>query len=264
MGSLMFDDVPALMPLERIGPKGYLRYVFPFQLPKDYDIDEAARVLREGYRTTKKLMTVLACEAVPDTEWEQAGVLKLKKMRDGEIEDVVVKDLRAPGAFPMEYAGLKEKGFPVSVFKADVVCRRSVWPSAGERLPVSLVQANFIPDGLILTWSILHMVSDGKTFYTWTQVWARECQRAQGINVPSVHLPEAMFSDRELLMNSSGRNPGRLEDHSEYTLLPFTPPGAPPKMLATNHRAQVFYFSKASLDALKAAASPANATKPAS
>lgn len=95
-------------------------------------------------------------------------------------------------------------------------------------------------------------------------MWARECQPAQGINVPSVHLPEAMFSDRELLMNSSGRNPGRLEDHSEYTILPFTPPGAPPKMLATNHRAQVFYFSKASLDALKTAASPANATKPSS
>lgn len=149
-------------------PKGYLRYIFPFQLPKDYDIDEAARVLGEGYHTTKKLMTVLACKAVSDTERKQAGVLKLKKMRDGEIEDIVARDLRAPGAFPMEYARLKEKGFPVSAFKAEVVCRRSVWPSAGERLPVSLVQANFIPGGLILTWSILHMVGDGKTFYTWT------------------------------------------------------------------------------------------------
>ncbi|KAK0658208.1 hypothetical protein DIS24_g4882 [Lasiodiplodia hormozganensis] len=262
MGSLQDDSVPVLTPLERIGPKGYLRYVFPFQLPDDYDMEEAARVLRAGYSATKKQLPVLACEAVVDTEWKQAGVMKLKKMADGEIEDIVVKDLRGPGAFPMGYAELKEKGFPVAAFEADVVCRRSVWPTAGERLPISLVQANFIPGGLILSWCILHMVGDGKTFYTWTQVWARECQRAQRADLPPVDLPAALFDDRELLMQSSGRNAGRLEDHPEYTLLPFTPPGAPPKMMATNHRGQVFYLSKAALEALKAEASPANATQP--
>jgi hypothetical protein len=264
MGSSQaFSDIPPLTPLERIGPKGYLRYVFPFQLPEDYNISKVADVLKAGYDAAKQRLAVLACEAVPDADSKQAGVLKLQRLNDGEIEDIVVKDLRAQGAFPMTYAELKSKAFPVSAFDAETLCRRSVWPSPGERLPVSLVQANFIQGGLILTWCIFHMFGDGKTFYTWTKVWAEECCRAQGLEISEpVELAEAMLSDRERVMKPSGRNPGSLENHPEYTLLPFTPQGAPPKMLSPDHRGQVFYFSPAALAALKAEASPANATEP--
>ncbi|KAL1982376.1 hypothetical protein VTN96DRAFT_1407 [Rasamsonia emersonii] len=264
MGSVQgFSKIPTLTPLERIGPKGYLRYVFPFQLSEDYDISKVASVLKAGYDAAKQRISVLACEAVPDADSKQAGVLKLQRLNDGEIEDIVVKDLRAHAAFPLTYAELKSKAFPVSAFDAETLCRRSVWPSPGERLPVSLVQANFIHGGLILTWCIFHMVGDGTTFYTWTKVWAEECRRAQGLEISEpVELAEAIFSDRERLMKPSGRNPGSLKDHPEYTLLPFTPPGAPPKMLSPNHRGQVFYFSPAALASLKAEASPANATEP--
>lgn len=59
-------DVPELTHLERIGPKGYLRYVFPFQLDDDYDIEEVSRVLRSGFDAAKSRLTVMDCEAVPD------------------------------------------------------------------------------------------------------------------------------------------------------------------------------------------------------
>lgn len=165
MASPSVPDPPALTPLEKIGPKGWLRYVFPFQLSDGQDIDEVARILRAGYEAAKYRLPVLGCEAVPDLQSKQAGVLKLKWIDDGdEFETVTVKDLRGPGAFPFTYGELKKKHFPVSAFDADLLCRRSVWPAAGDRLPVSMVQANFIPGGLLLTWNIFHVVGDGKTF----------------------------------------------------------------------------------------------------
>jgi hypothetical protein len=105
------------------------------------------------------------------------------------------------------------------------------------------------------------MVGDGTSFYTWTKIWAEGCRQAQGHEIPDSVQLSALWEDREQMMRSSGRNPGTLENHPEYTLLPFTPTEAPPKMISPNHRGQVFYFSPESLAALKADASPANATE---
>ncbi|OGM51079.1 hypothetical protein ABOM_000375 [Aspergillus bombycis] len=264
MGSISeFDQIPTLTPIERIGPKGYVRYIFPFQLDDDYDIDEVSRVLRAAYAATQRRIPAMACEAVPDVDAKQAGVLKLQKLADGTVEDIVVQDLRGSDAFPTTYADLKSTFFPVAAFDADLLCRRSVWPSPGERLPISLAQVNFIRGGLLLNWCTLHLAGDGTSYFTWMKIWAEECRRAQGLDIsdPEI-LPPAMVWHRDCVMRSSGRNPGLLESHPEYTLLPFTPSSAPPKMMAQNHRAQVFYFSPESLQALKAEASPTNATVP--
>ncbi|KAL4882849.1 transferase family-domain-containing protein [Aspergillus karnatakaensis] len=247
----------SLTALERIGPKGYLRYVFPFQLPEDYDLDEVARVLQAGYDALADRIPEVGSEAVPDTAWRQKGVMKYQPYDDRTI---AIKDLRS--SYPSSYAELKANSFPVSAFDADTFCRRSVWPSAGERLPISLVQANFIRGGLILTWCILHMAGDGRSFYIWTRIWAEECRRAQGGEIAEpLQLPDAVWGDRQQVMGPSGKNAGRIEDHPEYTLLPFTPAGAPPKMASPSHRGQVYYFSREALAALKQEASPGNATE---
>jgi hypothetical protein len=261
MGSISFPDIPALTPLEKIGPKGYLQYVFPFELHESYSPKEIGRILKVAYHAASKKLAPLACEAVPDTEAKQAGVWKLQPIDDDEFEAITLRDLRAPGAFPLTFSELKAKSFPVSAFDTDTIMRRQVWPSPGERFRVSQIQANFIPGGLVLGWSILHMFGDATTFHVWTQVWAEECKRAQNLDIlDPIQLPEAMFKDREMLMEPSGRNAGHLEDHKEYTLLPFTPQGAPPKMVSKNHRGQVFYFSREALQALKDEARPDNAT----
>ncbi|CAG7957225.1 unnamed protein product [Penicillium nalgiovense] len=187
--------------------------------------------------------------------------MRLQQQVNGDVARIVVKDLRA--SFESDYAELKDKSFPVASFDADTFCPRSVWPSAGERLPISVVQANFIHGGLILTWCILYMVGDGTTFFTWTNIWAEECRRAQGLGIlDPMQLPEAIWQDREQVTKPSGHNAGKLEDHPEYSLLPFMPQGAPPKMTSLNHRGHVFYFSPESLAALKAEASPVNVTEP--
>lgn len=256
-------DIPTLTSLERIGPKGYLRYVFLFQLSENYDLERVVDVLKAGYNTAKNRISVIGCEAVPDADSKQAGVLKLQRLQDGDMEDIIVKDLRAQGSFSETYGELKSKNFPVSAFDAEILCRRSVWALPGEKLPISLVQANFIEGGLILTWCILHMVGDGTSFYVWAKVWAEECRRAQGLEIiQPVQLPEAIFSDRERVMRPSGRNRGLLEDHPEYAIPSSTPDVALRKMLSLDHRGQVFYFSAQALASLKAEASPKNATKP--
>lgn len=156
-------------------------------------------------------------------------MLTLKEIPAGDIEQIVVKDLRAPGAFPMTFAELKSKSFPVSAFAAAKVCPRSVWPVPGDRLPVCLVQANFIQGGMILAWNIFHMFGDSVTFSVWSEVWAEECRRAQGEEISNpVDLPDRIITDREYLKKPSGRNAGRAEDHPEYLILPCrSPPQLP-------------------------------------
>lgn len=262
MGSISAPEIPALTPLERIGPKGFLQYVFPFELPEGYDPEQITSILKTGYKAASQRLPVIACEAVPDPAAKQAGVMKLQHIDDTEVEAIVAKDLRKSGLLP-SFSELKAKSFPVSAFDTDVLMRRHVWASPGQRLRVSQIQANFIEGGLILGWSIFHMFGDGTTFFVWTQVWAEECRRAQNLSSPKpLDLPSAIFTDRERLMKPSGDHAGAFEDHPEYTLLPFTPPGAPPKMLSTDHRGQVFYFSREALQALKEEASPSKATQP--
>ncbi|PYI11054.1 hypothetical protein BO78DRAFT_448678 [Aspergillus sclerotiicarbonarius CBS 121057] len=262
MGSIAPEPVPSLTPLELIGPKGYIRYVFTFPLADDYEMKEVATVLRAGYAAATQRLPVIACEAIPDPNARQGGVMKLRKVDDGTDEPILVKDMRKD-VFP-SYAELRAQHFPVAAFDADTLCRSDVWPTPGKPLPVSLIQANFIRGGLILAWNILHMAGDGTSFQTWMQVWAEECRRVQGLDIgESAVLPPVIFEHRERVMHASGRNPGRPEDHPEYIVLPVNPPaGIPPKMLSNDHRAQVFYFSPEALSALKTEASPVNATEP--
>ncbi|PSR82754.1 transferase family-domain-containing protein [Coniella lustricola] len=249
--------------LERIGPKGWLRYVFPFQLEEEYNIDEISRIFKDGFDSAKKRLPAMGCEAVPAPELSQIGVLKLQQIPEGDIEAITVNDLRAEGAFPMSFSELKSKRFPVSALEATKICPRSVWPVAGDRLPVSQVKLNFIQGGVIMGWNLFHQFGDSVTYYTWSQVWAEECRRAQGEHIDNpIHLPDEIFAHRAQLKKPSGLNAGRVEDHPEYLVLPFTPQGAPPKMLSTSHRGQVFYFSPEALAALKKEASPSNATDP--
>ncbi|CAG7944375.1 unnamed protein product [Penicillium salamii] len=264
MGSTSIPPaIPPLTAFERIGPKGWIRYVFLFQLAEEYKIGQVVEIVRHDFDEVKDRFPEADCEAVPDIESRQQGVFKLQKLRSGEIESVVVKDLRHPDKFSWTYDELKAQSFPVSAFDANLLCRGSVWAAPGERMPISLSQANFIRGGLILTWNIFHMVGDGTSFCTWMKVWAEGCRRAQALDIPDpIQLHPDIWNDREQLMKPSGKNHGRLEDHPEYTLLPFTPTGAPPKMLSPHHRGQVFRFSPESLKALKADASPANASEP--
>jgi hypothetical protein len=111
-------DIPSLTPLERIGPKGFMPYVFPFELPEDYDPEEVTQVLRAGgYHASSQKLPLLVCEAVTDTSSKKAGVMKPQPIGDGEIEFITSKDLRGADSFPMTFAELKDNNFPLSAFE---------------------------------------------------------------------------------------------------------------------------------------------------
>lgn len=165
-------------------------------------------------------MGVVSCGAPRGLIWltsgnwhAETGVLKLQKIPEGDMELITVKDLRADRAlFPMTFAELKARKFPVSAFEAAKICPRSVWPMPGDRLPLSLTQLNFIQGGVIMGW---------KTYYTWSQVWAEECRRVQGEEILNpIHLPDQIFAHRAQISKASGRNAGRVKDHPEYLVLP--------------------------------------------
>ncbi|KAF5026997.1 hypothetical protein F66182_871 [Fusarium sp. NRRL 66182] len=257
------SDVPELTAVERVGPRGYLRCVFPMRLADDYDLDEVFNLLKSGYKAASQRIGVLASEAVPDLDAKQANLLKLQRLPDDQVGSMSVQDLRGPEAYSWSYNDLKAKHFPVSALDVHLLLPGPILPEPGASVPISIVQANFIRGGVLIGWCVFHMVGDATTYLAWTKIWAEECRRSQGLQVPTRFVfDDAMIADRERVTKPSGCNRGRPEDHPEYTILPFTPTGASPAMLSSTCRGQVFYFSPSSLAALKAEASPANATKP--
>ncbi|QGI83687.1 unnamed protein product [Fusarium fujikuroi] len=261
--SSSLSDVPELTPIERVGPRGYLRYVFPMRLADDTNLERAMEVLKGGYKAACQRIGSMASEAVPNVKAKQANVLKLQKLPADLIGQMTFKDLRDPEKYEWNYEELKAKHFPISAFDADLIMPGPLWPQPGKAVHISLAQANFIRGGVIIGWCVFHMVGDATTYLTWTKVWAEECRRTQGLEISTpVVIDDAMLADRLRVTSPSGRNKGRPEDHPEYTILPFTPTGASLTMLSTTFRGQVFYFSPSALAFLKAEASPIRATEP--
>ncbi|KAK2730289.1 enoyl- hydratase isomerase family [Colletotrichum kahawae] len=265
MGSVpdvhLLSGVPRLTPLEQISPRGWVRYLFPFQLPQDYDPRAITNIFRRSLQATKERFPTLACEAVPDPDARQANALKLQKITDHEIEPVIINDLRHSETFTASFEELKAKHFPVSSFSAEVFTRCPIWPAPGQRIPITIVQANFIRGGLILNWNLFHLVGDGQAFYNWIRVWAEETRRAQNLEIVNpVRYSDRIYTDRQIAQDSPQTLPkgkaGRLEDHPEYTIV--TDPATQLAKIATTdgHVGQIFYLSKDSLERLKQDAQP--------
>lgn len=251
---------PPLLPVEQIGPKGWVRVLFCFELPENYNIDEVTALLKTSYSAFKARTPIAGCEVVP-LEGKQAGLLQLRRYSDDEIDDFTVKDLREPGAFPYTFTELSARGFPASALKVDELCKRGLggeWPTRpGDRLNVTMVQANFIRGGLLLNMLFLHAYADCTSVYKFSEIFAEELRRAQGITITNpVEIP---VEDREKLLNRSGLAAWKPENHPEYIELPFAAAGPPPKLASDIHHGHVFFFSPESIKALKQEASPANA-----
>ncbi|KAK6193460.1 DL-glycerol-3-phosphatase [Pestalotiopsis sp. IQ-011] len=230
-----------LTSIEQISPRGWPRYLFPFELEDDYNLEEVTRVLKEGWTSTCRRFPILRSEAVPDPDTKQGGRLKIRELDDQElaaIEPIVVKDLPAPGAFAT-FAELKAKHFPVAALDENL---------------------NFLQGGLIVNWNPYHAVGDGQTFFTWTEVWAEECRRAQGIPITKpAYTPDTILTDRKHVLHPQAPGPGRagnLEDHPQYKILTDPAKQLEKLLRRDGHVGQVFYFSEESLARLKRDAYP--------
>ncbi|KAI1867021.1 hypothetical protein JX265_007597 [Neoarthrinium moseri] len=113
---------------------------------------------------------------------------------------------------------------------------------------------------MILNWNPYHAVGDGKTFFTWTAVWAEECRRAQNIPITNpFETPASIFADRVHVLNpkppGAGKG-GNLEDLRQYQVLTDPAKQLEKVLKRDGHVGQVFYFSKESLERLKQDAYP--------
>ncbi|KJZ69531.1 hypothetical protein HIM_11073 [Hirsutella minnesotensis 3608] len=245
--------VSRLTPLEQIAPRCWSRFVFPFQLPKNYDILAVSRVLRTGLDATKRRFPLFNCEVVPDTQSAQANALKMQQIDPNEVLPLKVKDLREPRAFPMSYAELKAKRFPISAFQPGALCRTHIWSPIGKPWPAILAQANFIGEGLLLNVCLHHSIFDAFTINTFLRIWAEEC-RAEGWAVSgSATTDEGLLEDRDAVIDSdcaSNGLEGRSEDHPEYTVLT-DPANQVPGLNTEDYRGQVFHFTPDALVRLK-------------
>ncbi|ETS79167.1 hypothetical protein PFICI_09020 [Pestalotiopsis fici W106-1] len=253
-----------LTSIEQISPRGWPRYLFPFELGDDYDLKEVTRVLREGWSATCRRFPILRSEAVPDLEAKQGGLLKIRELDLEElktIQPIIVKDFQAPGAFAT-FSELKAKHFPVAALDENVLCRRYTWPSPEDRLPIMLIQLNFLRGGMIINWNPYHAVGDGQTFFTWTKVWAEECRRAQGIPITNpAHIPDDILTDRAHVLKPRFPGPdhaGKLENHPQYAIMTDPMKQLEKLLKRDGHAGQIFYFSEESLARLKQDAYPLN------
>lgn len=261
-----YGEIPTLLPLETIGPKMYVRPFLLFKLHEDYDIDHLTPLLDGAYTATKKRIPVLDCKVVPDPGADQKGIAKLERLAEEEIPQVVFKDLRAKEAFSFTYDELKANDFPPAAFDGELLSPMPPAPAPGQVVPVAALQINFIQGGMVLCLALHHVPGDARTFLEWTKMFAEECRRAQGIELPEdAGFDAAMLEDRERLRQrvSSDHGGGDLADHPEYMVLPFVPEGNGGSGLIPDACfGRIFYFSPESLKTLKADAAPSNAAHP--
>ncbi|KAF5664639.1 enoyl hydratase isomerase family [Fusarium circinatum] len=252
------DLAPPLLPTEQIGPYILAREIFIFELPEGYDIDRLVGMLRLGYRNLKNTVPLIGCEVIPAEE-SRPGMLKLRHYGDEDLNDFTVKDFRTDGACP-SFAELKAQGYPSSALDPDRFCTRGLggqWPLPGDRVAVTLMQANFIRGGLLLNLSFLHVCCDQTTIFKFMEVLSEELRRVQGLAIP--HPAEVHAKDRDRIMKLSANNEERCFDHPEYTLLESKPSELPPLMTKDIYHGHVWYLSPENVLALKEEASPKNA-----
>ncbi|KAF5614732.1 enoyl hydratase isomerase family [Fusarium sp. NRRL 52700] len=254
----VLDLAPPLLPTEQIGPNIWARNIFFFELPKDYNIDELVGMLRLGYRNLKNNVPLIGCEVIPAGE-SRPGMSKLRHYGVEDLNDFTVRDFRADSACP-SFPEFKAQGYPSSALDPDKFCTRGLggeWPQSGERVTVSLMQANFIRGGLLLNMSFFHVCCDQTTVFKFMEVFSEELRRAQGIIITNP--AEVHSEDRERIMRLSRNNKEMCFDHPGYIKLESRPSGVPPLMTKDNYHGHVWYLSPEKLIALKEEASPKNA-----
>lgn len=192
---------------------------------------------------------------VPFTGSDRHGRWQWQRYPDGEIEDFKVKDLRGNEDF-VTFAEFKMQAYPMALLTPDKIGPREVWSGPADMLlwfHTTYVQANFIRGGLLLSMGFFHSSADATSAYTFTKVMSEEIRKAQNLPIPDPINVSALLQGRDQLAGQGRAHLplGKIEEHPEYVMLPLSPEGPPPKLLAPIHQAHVFHFSPANLDLLK-------------
>ncbi|KAK7936587.1 uncharacterized protein PG986_015025 [Apiospora aurea] len=249
-----------LLGTEHMGPKGWIRQFYCFELPEHYDVENVTSLIKNAYAAMKARCPPAGYKMVPVMDGSaQPGRFEWRRFPEGEIEDFKVKDYREDF---MTFADFKAKEYPMAPLLPEKFCPRGLWVDENDLalwFHTTWMQANFIKGGLILCMGIFHSAADQTAAYVMTKVLAEEMSKAQGLPVADPVDVAVLLKDREKLHKSQRAHlaqqavaqQGICEEHPEYIILPFTPDAPPPKLLAPISQSHIFHFSPAALEQLK-------------
>ncbi|PGH31014.1 hypothetical protein GX50_06218 [[Emmonsia] crescens] len=247
-----------LSPLDMNMPRLYdTRWILCFSLPANVDKAEIYESLKLGLAHTISTIPWIAGNVGPE-EGRDPKEGRIQVVNGSGGVKFLYKDLT--GILP-SYAELKVENFPISKLSTAQLSPLGVMPEPPQ--PVMAAQANFIEGGLLLTIGVHHSICDGSAVDTILDTWASNTTASASGGSTSFTVYDSTSNDRTPLM--TGHPGADLAEFPEYILMPTAPttvmadvnthqiaamPTTLPPM--TSH---IFYFSSASLTALKAAAS---------
>lgn len=165
----------------------------------------------------------------------------------------------------LSYRKLSDAHFPSNAFNGDRLAPVGPVPEKYEA-PVMAAQANFVPDGLILTVCFHHFAVDAAAVGSVLRTWAENTRASHesGFELESVEPFPPGLLDRTPLFGSRGLDAkDKIKHYPQYKLLSATAPPSsvesnqaePPPTTIPPMSSAILYFSAARLSALKVLAS---------
>lgn len=203
------------------------------ELAPDYDGERIESILTAAWSSFKARTPLVGVEAVPDDDEDDsssiscstrsrslprpAGRLRLRPYADGTIKDFAVRDHRGDAAVPA-FAELVAQNFPNAAMNPDRFSLRGTgteWSSPGERVPITMIQANLLRGGLVLSHLCYHAFCDGTTMHRLMARFAEDVRRASELIVPHQACQVGQRPQRGLIARRRQRHQERRRREAE-------------------------------------------------
>ncbi|KAI3320944.1 hypothetical protein HD806DRAFT_546758 [Xylariaceae sp. AK1471] len=171
------SDRRALGPLDHIAPHNIPQSVIYLNLKQGIKAVDAFVHLQEGLRRTLLQVPWLG----GTVHWQCQGT---PAWRPGQLEIRYGKSTTSPSDLlrfkeldtHKSYADIRDAGFLLDAFDDENIIWTRPWsPDFDEGVPVFAAQANFLPGGCILSFSIASPASDGTAMLMVIKLWADHC-----------------------------------------------------------------------------------------
>lgn len=253
----------SLSPLDQIITPLYIRFTLctPSKAPTLEDQEILFRALQLGLQKTLTQIPFLG------------GILREDNEGKGRLHiasgpGILFRQIDLTDDTSLSYPKLRNAHFPTNAFNGDVLAPLGPVPEKSNA-PVMAAQANFVPDGLILTVCFHHFAVDAAAVGAVLRTWAENTRFSHdsGAELKPVEPFPPELLDRTPLFGSRGLHlKDNIKNYPQYKLLsdtalpspekssdqskPLAPPTIPPIKSA------ILYFSASNLSSLKALASP--------
>ncbi|KAI1756768.1 hypothetical protein F4782DRAFT_537759 [Xylaria castorea] len=170
------DRIP-LGPLDHISPHNIPQSVMYLSLKQGVKAVDAFIHLQEGLRRTLLQVPWLSGSVHwqrKETPGWRPGKLEIRHRESttGASALIQFKEL----ATPKSYTNLRDAGFPLDAFDDEDMIWTKPWnPDYETGVPVFAAQANFLPGGCFLVFSIASPASDGTAMLMIIKIWADHC-----------------------------------------------------------------------------------------